>query len=96
MDYRITFTDRAVADLEAIVRHVSQDSPKAARKLVSSLLEHVDLLASFPNLGVALGYPSKVRKLLHSPYRIYYRVDEGRQAIEILHFWHGARQDPPL
>ena len=36
-------------DLESTVRHVSRDSPKAALRLAASLLEHVDLLASFPN-----------------------------------------------
>jgi plasmid stabilization system protein ParE len=35
-----------------------------------------------------------IRKLLHAPYKIYYRVHIRRKVVEILHFWHGARQDP--
>jgi len=33
-----------------------------------------------------------VRKLLHSPLLVYYRVDEDKRLIEILHVRHGARR----
>jgi plasmid stabilization system protein ParE len=32
--------------------------------------------------------------LLHSPLHVYYRLDEDREAIEILHFRHSSRQGP--
>jgi plasmid stabilization system protein ParE len=37
-----------------------------------------------------------VRKIVHSPIRIYYRLDEDRNMVEILHFWHGSRRNPKL
>jgi hypothetical protein len=32
--------------------------------------------------------------VLHTPVRIYYRIDEARKSVEILHFWRAARQQP--
>jgi len=35
-----------------------------------------------------------MRKILHTPVRIYYRIHEERRCVEILHFRHAARQEP--
>jgi len=94
--YKILFTEDALADLEAIVDYIRADNPSAAEQFGSSLLSHIDLLANLPRLGVALPGRPGVRKMLHSPIRIYYRVRDDLGAVEILHFWHAARRDPTL
>jgi plasmid stabilization system protein ParE len=35
-----------------------------------------------------------VRKLLHSPFLIYYQIREAKHEIEVLHIRHGARKPP--
>jgi plasmid stabilization system protein ParE len=35
-----------------------------------------------------------IRKLLHSPFLVYYRVRETNREIEVLHIRHGARKPP--
>jgi plasmid stabilization system protein ParE len=35
-----------------------------------------------------------VRKLLHSPFLVYYQVGEAKREIEILHIRHGSRKPP--
>jgi plasmid stabilization system protein ParE len=35
-----------------------------------------------------------VRKLLHSPFLVYYQVREADREIEILHIRHGAQKPP--
>ena len=68
--------------------------PETSERFATELLNHVDLLSSFPYLGVPVKTFPGVRSLLHSPIHVYYNVDENRKLIEILHFWHGARRYP--
>jgi plasmid stabilization system protein ParE len=35
-----------------------------------------------------------VRKLVHSPILIYYRINEEKHLAEVLHLRHGARRPP--
>ena len=46
--------------------------------------------------GHIVGEPRRqgVRMMVHFPIRIYYRIHEDLLLIEILHFWHGSRQEP--
>jgi len=39
------------------------------------------------------GHPG-VRQLVHTPILIYYRVDEARKLVEVLHFRHGSPRQP--
>jgi plasmid stabilization system protein ParE len=54
----------------------------------------VDLLKSFPLLGANVKGYRGVRRLLHSPFHIYYRVLPEQKRLEVLHFWHESRQPP--
>lgn len=96
MAFKIIYTETAVADLEAILSFIGADDPSAARRFGTALLNHVGLLANFPHLGAPVHQRANVRKLLHSPVRVYYRVDNRRDAVEILHFWHAARRPPEI
>lgn len=94
MAYKILFSEDALLDLESILDFICADKPDAAEGFGRGLLTHVELLQSFPRLGVPMPKRPGVRKMLHSPVRVYYRLDETRKLIEILHFWHAAREYP--
>lgn len=94
MDFRLQYTQRAIDDLAGIIGHIAEDDAESASRFGNSLLDHVDLFARFPRMGSALGKRSSVRKLLHSPVLVYYRVREDKRLIEVLHFRHGARKPP--
>ncbi len=96
MAYKILFTDEALADLEVILEYIRRDNFRAAERFGVSLLNHVELLQTFPYIGALLSNRPDVRKLLHTPVRTYYRLHEDRQLIEILHFWHSSQRDPRL
>lgn len=96
MDYRIFFTQKALTDLAALIGYIAEDDPEAASRFGNALLDHVDLLGRFPRMGSTIGHRSGVRKLVHSPVVVYYQIQEGRRAIEILQFRHGARKAPDL
>ena len=94
MDYRILFTQESLNDLAEIIGHIAEDDSQAAMRFGSSLLDHVDLLTRFPRMGGAIRKRSRVRKLLHSPVLVYYRIREEKHVIEVLHFRHGSRTSP--
>ncbi len=96
MAYKIFFTEDALNDLEVVLDYIRADNPNAAEQFGVSLLKHVELLQSLPRIGVPVPGKPGVRKMLHSPVRVYYRLREDRKYIEVLHFWHAARRDPIL
>jgi plasmid stabilization system protein ParE len=94
--FKVIVSPRARHDLLEIIDYIRQDNPAAADRFGNELLNHTELLADFPHIGALIRQRSGVRKLLHTPIRIYYRIDEQRSVVEILHFWHAARQEPDL
>ena len=94
MGYKILFTEDALVDLEIILDYIRSDNPEAANRFGTALLNHVELLQSFPRIGVLVPRRPGIRKLLHTPVRVYYRIREDPALIEILHFWHVARKQP--
>ncbi len=94
MAYKILFTEDALDDLEDILDYIRADNEAAAESFGMALVKHVELLQSFPRIGTPISRRPNVRKILHSPVRIYYRLLEHKRLIEILHFWHGAKREP--
>jgi plasmid stabilization system protein ParE len=94
VDFKIFYTQAALADLEAVMEWSWDKHGTASERFAKALLNHVDLLKNFPYLGIPTKEFSGVRRLLHSPIHVYYRVDETKNIVEILHFWHAARQRP--
>lgn len=80
---QITWTEPALADLEAIAAYIALDKPAAAKQLVQRVFSRVDQLAVFPLSG---GKPRDLtgtpyRQLVINPLRIFYRVAEDRVFI---------------
>ena len=96
MDFKVIYTEPALAELADIVERSWQQHPATTERFFTSLLNHVDSLKSFPNLGAPVEEHPNVRCLLHSPLKVFYRVNKERKLVEVLHFWHGAREDPEL
>lgn len=51
MDFKIVWSDAAIADIENICSYIASDDPQAAIRLGRGILEHVRVLASFPFIG---------------------------------------------
>jgi hypothetical protein len=56
------------------------------RHVFAAHLEHTDLVAAFPPTGAPVADFPGVRSVLHTPIRIYYRVNDKRDSVEIIHF----------
>ena len=94
MDFKILYTETALADLEAMMLWSWEKHPVTSERFAIELLNHIDLLRNLPYLGAPAKKFSGVRCLLHSPIRVYYNVDKNRKVVEVLHFWHVARRNP--
>lgn len=84
----IRWTTEAAEQLEAIVNHIREDNPEAARTLAQSILDRIVRLEAFPSIG-GPGEIQNTRELIVGSYVIVYRL-RGSVA-EILHIWHGAQ-----
>lgn len=91
--FKVIVSPKAWEDFFQIHDFIAGDDPAAAARFCEGLLNHIEGLATFPHIGIATRL-SGVRSVLHTPVRIYYRVDERRECVEIIHFWHTARRNP--
>lgn len=92
MAHKILFTEDSLADLDQILEYIAIDNPAAAERFGTALLDHVELLRTFPGIGIPVRKRASIRKIVHSPVQVYYRFHQDKELVEILHFWHGARK----
>ena len=92
MEYKILFTEDALADLEVLLSYIRSGNDAAAERLGRALLSHVELLHDFPRLGVTIANRGGVRMMVHFPIRIYYRINSKRLGAELdgSEYWHVA------
>lgn len=66
MDFQIFYTQTSLEDLEEICARSWGEHPRSTARFTDALLDHVELLASFPDLGAYWARRPDVRRLLHS------------------------------
>lgn len=96
MDFKLIWTERALSDLAEVVRHYreGEKSIEAAKKVGSAIIERVEVLRTFPDIGPRyLGKEGTHREVRCYDYRIFYRVDHEARVVYIARVWHG-RQNP--
>ena len=88
---KIRWTAEATDNLEHIRRHIEEDNPEAAVRIVRAIFYHIKTLSVFPNRG-RTGRKEGTRELVLSPlpYLVVYRV--WVDSIQILYIRHGAQQ----
>jgi addiction module RelE/StbE family toxin len=96
MDFKVIWTDSAIADLKDICDHITRDNPTAAEKTGRGILNHVKILETFPLIGPAYprGSGGMIREIVYAKYRIFYEVTQESKVVHVLRVWHGARREP--
>jgi plasmid stabilization system protein ParE len=79
--FKVIVSPRAWDDFFEIFDYISRDNRDAAERFCDALLNHVDLLGTFPHIGVVSAQRPNVRSVLHTPVRIYYRIDDSASAL---------------
>jgi plasmid stabilization system protein ParE len=96
MDFKVIWSDVAIADLRDACSYIALHDPQAAGRMGRGTLDHVRILASFPFIGPAYprGARGPLREIVYRNYRIFYDVSEAERRVDIPHVWHGARDEP--
>jgi toxin ParE1/3/4 len=91
---KVRWTDRALADLDAIGDYIARDDPPAAERWVLKLASTAERMASVPRAGrrVPEFERDDLRETFLRSYRIVYRV--LAQGIQILTVFEGHQQFP--
>ena len=92
-NYRITFAESAVLDLEAIRSwYDGQQVPEVADRLISKIISKIEKLAEFPQSGRVVPEfdVHYLREIIFPPFRIVYRL--GDNTIQVVRIWRGERQ----
>jgi toxin ParE1/3/4 len=83
-------TDKAEADLEAILDYLEGRSPAAAERLAKAIDERCRRLGQLPRMGRAREeLQPGLRSVVVDKYTLFYRVTPT--AVQILRILHGAR-----
>jgi plasmid stabilization system protein ParE len=93
MDCAVIYSEAALADLEQITAFIAADNAEVAERFANRLVDLAESLRSLPERGRPVKKWPGVRVLVLAPYLIFYRFERAANAVEILRFWHGAR-DP--
>jgi len=98
MDYKVIWTDEAIADLRQLVTRTAKDNPVAALKFGEELIRKSMLLGQQPRLGRVFRGQERdtLREWVVRPYRVIYEVDDYSKVVFVRTLWHGARQEPNL
>ncbi len=96
MEYRVTVTPQADSDWEMIYRYISGDDPEAAHHFCGELLQQARSLRTFPARAKSLVHRGQVRKIPYKSYLIFFKTNDQDGVVEILRFWHAARDQRRL
>ena len=90
----VVWTDEALRHLDGIFRHIAEDSPIYARRMVDRITQRSRQIGVFPHSGrmVPEYGDIEIREVIEPPYRIVYRVASNR--ADVLAVFHGARLLP--
>lgn len=94
MDFQISYTEPALADLETILEWSTINHPDTTPSFKALLFEHIDQLRAFPYVGKQVDPRRATRVMEHTPFRIYYQVRPRLRRVDVLHVWHGRRRGP--
>ena len=89
---KITFAESAVKDLEGILTwYANQQVPVIGEKFIREIMAQVERLTDFPESGrmVPEFGIANLREIIHSPFRIVYRLDRSR--ARIVRVWRSER-----
>jgi len=93
MDCAVIYSEATLADLEQITAFIAADNAEVAQRFANRLVDLAESLRSLPERGRPVKKWPGVRVIVLAPYLIFYRFERPANRVEILRFWHGAR-DP--
>jgi plasmid stabilization system protein ParE len=90
-EIKIVWSRRAIDDIEELVSYISQDSELYAVNFASKIVNAVETLKVFPEIGrIVPEYNNpRIRELIYRNYRIVYQITPG--VVEIVTVFQGSK-----
>ena len=93
---KVTYSPRAVAQLNKIFAYIAKDNPAAAQAVIRRIESVAALLADFPLMGHATDDADfRVAYVERYPYLVFYAVLPESDEVRIVRIQHAARQRSP-
>jgi toxin ParE1/3/4 len=90
---RVYFSPRATRDLTSIFLYLDARSKSGARNVMRAIRDSVRLIAKHPLAWQGTNIPRvRVKSVRGYSFKVFYRVLEDRDEIEIVHVRHSARR----
>ena len=97
MDYKVIFKDPFAEDLERMLRRIALDNPIAARNLGQLIIQRAEGLNFFPERHPRVRQRPQIRRfIVKQHFKVFYRVHQEHQLVEILRCWDGRRESDPI
>ena len=96
MDFKLIWTESAIADLGGIVRYISgQGGPEVARAVAFGIYDRAQILIHHPEAGSILPekQDARWRKLIFKSWKIAYRIDPSARTVHVVRIWHAAKNE---
>lgn len=91
---KVRYSPESIDDLERVVEFVEAYSPYAAQKIAIDIMEGIDRLKQFPEIGLPVlkaNEPEKMRDLYVGKYTVRYLITKG--VIYISRVWHNKENE---
>ena len=88
----VLLSGSAITDIESVREYYAEKHvPHVGERLVAEVVESIEQLAEFPDSGRIVPEFERpwLRELIHSPFRIVYRL--GDDAVTIVRVWRSER-----
>ena len=96
MDLAVVYSEAALSDLQNISEFIAREDAERAKVFANRLVDLAESLRRMPERGRPVKECLDVRVVILSPYLIFYRLDRFAGRVEVLRFWHGARDSRSL
>ena len=86
---KVHYTPESIDDLKRLREFIAQNNPQVARRIAADLLEGVERLKEFPQIGLPVSRapdPRIIRDLFIGNYTVRYLLGDKR--ITVLRIWH--------
>ncbi|MBI3987360.1 MAG: type II toxin-antitoxin system RelE/ParE family toxin [Lentisphaerae bacterium] len=96
--YKIDWARPGLRDLDDLLSYIARDNPAVAERFGRAILDRIGHLSTHPMLGAIVPERNNpaIRQIIHAPFRIIYRIHEGKRLLQIMRIWHGARGEPEI
>ncbi len=89
---RVIIEESAVADIDGLAAWVAKESPQGARSMVEKILQTIERLGLFPEMGhKGRDAGTYERSVSDTPYIVVYEVRKKPSAVLVIALVHGAR-----